>query len=129
MKLPAEPSQYRVAVWRELREVGALSLSQGIWAVPDVPVFAEGVQRAVELTEGARARPGRWRLSDVGRVAPLASSGCSPRPGERTGRSSLPTVTRTRPSRLRRSAPKSSPWPSWRKRISRWSGCRASTVT
>lgn len=53
IKLPAEPSRHRVAVWRELRKVGALSLGQGIWAVPDVPVFADGVARALALTEQA----------------------------------------------------------------------------
>lgn len=53
IKLPAEPSRHRVAVWRELRKVGALSLGQGVWAVPDVPVFADGVQRALELTRRA----------------------------------------------------------------------------
>ncbi|MER5543899.1 Chromate resistance protein ChrB [Streptomyces sp. NPDC001118] len=53
IKLPAEPSRHRVAVWRELRRIGALSLGQGVWAVPDVPVFAEGVARAVELTNAA----------------------------------------------------------------------------
>ncbi|MEU6201449.1 Chromate resistance protein ChrB [Streptomyces sp. NPDC047061] len=53
IKLPAEPSRHRVAVWRELRKVGALSLGQGIWAVPDVPVFADGVARALTLTEQA----------------------------------------------------------------------------
>ncbi|MFC9816349.1 Chromate resistance protein ChrB [Streptomyces virginiae] len=53
IKLPADPSRHRVAVWRELRKIGALSLGQGIWAVPDVPVFADGVQRALALTDGA----------------------------------------------------------------------------
>jgi hypothetical protein len=52
-KLPAEPSRHRVAVWRELRRIGALSLGQGMWAVPDVPIFADGLQRAVELTQRA----------------------------------------------------------------------------
>jgi hypothetical protein len=42
-----------VAVWRELRKVGALSLGQGVWAVPDVPLFTEGVGRAVELAEAS----------------------------------------------------------------------------
>ncbi|MFD4511368.1 Chromate resistance protein ChrB [Streptomyces sp. NPDC058457] len=51
IKLPTEPSRHRVAVWRELRRIGALSLGQGIWAVPDVPVFAAGIARALELTE------------------------------------------------------------------------------
>ncbi|TMR07446.1 chromate resistance protein ChrB [Actinomadura soli] len=50
VKVPAEPSRHRVAVWRELRRMGALSLGQGVWAVPDVPVFADGVARARELT-------------------------------------------------------------------------------
>lgn len=52
IRLPASPSRHRVAVWRELRKVGALSLGQGVWAVPDVPVFTDGVARAVELTGG-----------------------------------------------------------------------------
>ncbi|MFE5480950.1 Chromate resistance protein ChrB [Streptomyces sp. NPDC056527] len=51
IKLPADPSRHRVAVWRELRKIGALSLGQGVWAVPEVPVFADGVQRALELTD------------------------------------------------------------------------------
>ncbi|GAA0952598.1 hypothetical protein GCM10009550_33530 [Actinocorallia libanotica] len=50
VKVPAEPSRFRVAVWRELRKVGALSLGQGVWAVPDVPVFADGIARAREMT-------------------------------------------------------------------------------
>ncbi|WP_433455646.1 Chromate resistance protein ChrB [Streptomyces sp. CA-142005] len=53
IKLPAEPSRHRVAVWRELRKAGALSLGQGVWAVPDVPAFANGIGRAVTLTEQA----------------------------------------------------------------------------
>ena len=53
IKLPADPSRHRVAVWRELRKIGALSLGQGVWAVPDVPVFADGVRRALQLTEAA----------------------------------------------------------------------------
>jgi hypothetical protein len=51
VRLPAEPSRHRVAVWRELRRIGALSLGQGTWAVPDVPAFADGIRRAVELAE------------------------------------------------------------------------------
>ncbi|MBA2811124.1 chromate resistance protein ChrB [Streptomyces sp. KM273126] len=56
IKLPAEPSRHRVAVWRELRKTGALSLGQGVWAVPDVPVFADGVARAITLTEQAEGQ-------------------------------------------------------------------------
>jgi hypothetical protein len=35
----------------EQRRIGALSLGQGIWTVPDVPAFADGIQRAIELAE------------------------------------------------------------------------------
>jgi hypothetical protein len=53
IRLAAQPSRHRVAVWRELRKIGALSLGQGVWAVPDVPVFADGTARAIALTEQA----------------------------------------------------------------------------
>ncbi|PEG38250.1 chromate resistance protein ChrB [Mycolicibacterium agri] len=48
-RLPAGPSRHRVAVWRELRRTGAIQLGQGTWAVPDLPVFDDGVQRVLEL--------------------------------------------------------------------------------
>ena len=40
-----------MAVWRELRRIGALSLGQGTWAVPDVQGFADGVTRVLELAQ------------------------------------------------------------------------------
>lgn len=40
-----------MAVWRELKRTGAVALGQGSWAVPDVPVFAAGVERVIELAE------------------------------------------------------------------------------
>jgi hypothetical protein len=49
VRVPAEPSRHRVAVWRELRKAGALSLGQGVWAVPELPVFEAAVQRTTEL--------------------------------------------------------------------------------
>jgi hypothetical protein len=51
VRVPAEPSRHRVAVWRELRRVGALQIGQGVWAVPEVPVFAAGVSRIIELAQ------------------------------------------------------------------------------
>ena len=53
VRVPAEPSRHRVAVWRELRKVGALSLGQGVWATLDLPFFSQGVQRATALAENA----------------------------------------------------------------------------
>jgi len=52
-RLPTEPSRHRVAVWRELRRVGAISLQQATWAVPARPEFMEAVERAVDLVERA----------------------------------------------------------------------------
>jgi hypothetical protein len=52
-RLPSEPSRHRVAVWRELRRVGAVSLHQATWAVPARPDFIDAVSRAVELIEAA----------------------------------------------------------------------------
>jgi hypothetical protein len=52
-------------VWRELRKAGALSLGQGVWAVPDLPAFSAGVERAVELA--GRADGEATVLEAVGR--------------------------------------------------------------
>jgi hypothetical protein len=52
-RLPSEPSRHRVAVWRELRRVGALSLQQATWVVPARPDFISAVERAIALIEGA----------------------------------------------------------------------------
>ncbi|WP_280762396.1 Chromate resistance protein ChrB [Prescottella agglutinans] len=53
VRLPAGPTRHRVAVWRELRKVGALLVGQGVWAVPDVPAFTAGLGRVSELTARA----------------------------------------------------------------------------
>ena len=49
LRVPAEPSRHRVAVWRELRKIGAVPLGQGAWAAPDVPGFEAGITRVGEL--------------------------------------------------------------------------------
>ncbi len=72
VRVPAEPSRHRVAVWRELRRSGALSLGQGTWAVPDVPGFADGVTRAIELAERGQ-----------GEVTVLEAAGRAERDGAR----------------------------------------------
>jgi hypothetical protein len=51
VRLPADPSRHRVAVWRELRRTGALLLGQGVWALPATPAFTSGLDRAVKLAE------------------------------------------------------------------------------
>lgn len=53
IRLPAGPSRHRVAIWRELRHLGALALAPGVWAVPSTPAFQAGIQRAGELARRA----------------------------------------------------------------------------
>jgi hypothetical protein len=56
-RLPAEPSRHRVAVWRELRRLGALTLQQGTWAVPDGEPFEAGLAQVVEAIKAAGGQP------------------------------------------------------------------------
>jgi hypothetical protein len=54
VRVPSEPSRHRVAVWRELRRAGAVQLSPGTWALPDLALNAEVVDRVRALAaEGA----------------------------------------------------------------------------
>src|SRR5216684_4065894 len=55
-RLPSEPSRHRVAVWRELRKVGAVSLQQATWAVPSGPDFDAALARAAEVAERAEGQ-------------------------------------------------------------------------
>jgi hypothetical protein len=50
-RVPAQPSRYRVAVWRELRRIGAVSLGQSAWLARAAPAFADGIARAVQLVQ------------------------------------------------------------------------------
>jgi hypothetical protein len=56
-RLPPEPSRHRVAVWRELRRLGAVSLQQGAWAVPDGEPFEAGFAQAAAAIKAAGGQP------------------------------------------------------------------------
>ena len=56
-RLPAEPSRHRVAVWRELRRLGAVALQQGAWAVPEGEPFETGFAQVVEAIKTAGGQP------------------------------------------------------------------------
>ena len=56
-RLPAEPSRHRVAVWRELRRLGAVALQQGTWAVPDGEPFTAGFAQVVDAIKAAGGQP------------------------------------------------------------------------
>ena len=56
-RLPAEPSRHRVAVWRELRRLGAVTLQQGTWAVPEGEGFDGGFAQVLEAITAAGGQP------------------------------------------------------------------------
>jgi hypothetical protein len=51
-KLPTEPSARRVYVWRKLKRLGAVSIFEALWVLPDTPRTHEQFQwLAVEIQE------------------------------------------------------------------------------
>jgi hypothetical protein len=55
-RLEAEGSRHRVAVWRELRKAGAVSLQNGTWAIPTGADFDGALERATTLIERAEGK-------------------------------------------------------------------------
>jgi ChrB-like protein len=51
VRVPGEPSRHRVAVWRELRRLGAVSIGQSAWALPATAGSTAGVERVKELVD------------------------------------------------------------------------------
>ncbi len=56
-RLPKEPTRHRVAVWRELRRLGAVSLQQGTWAVPSGEGFDDGMTQVIATIGAAGGHP------------------------------------------------------------------------
>ena len=63
-RLPKEPSRHRVAVWRELRRLGAVSLQQGTWALPSGEGFDEGFAQVVQTIDAAGGQPVTLAVAD-----------------------------------------------------------------
>jgi len=52
-RVPNEPSRHRVALWRELRRAGAISLQQATWALPaDAGAVVERIRQLVARADG-----------------------------------------------------------------------------
>jgi hypothetical protein len=49
VRIPAEPSRHRVAVWRELRRLGAVTIGPSAWAIPASASLTDRIQRIAEL--------------------------------------------------------------------------------
>jgi hypothetical protein len=45
-RMPSEPARHRIALWRDLRKAGAVSLGQSAWTLPDVPAVRPVLERA-----------------------------------------------------------------------------------
>jgi hypothetical protein len=56
-RLAADPSRHRVAIWRELRRLGAVPLQQGTWAVPQGERFDAGLAQVIEQIDKAGGQP------------------------------------------------------------------------
>src|SRR5512135_3054108 len=51
-KLPAEPSARRVYIWRKLKRLGAVTIYEAVWVLPDSPRTHEQFQwLAAEIQE------------------------------------------------------------------------------
>src|SRR6476469_10374337 len=50
-RLPSNPSRARVAIWRELRRLGALPLQQAVSAVPELGELPAALDSIVERIE------------------------------------------------------------------------------
>lgn len=63
-RLPAEPSRHRVAVWRELRRLGAVPLQQGTWVLPEGEGFDAGLAQVIATISEAGGQPVVLKVAD-----------------------------------------------------------------
>jgi hypothetical protein len=64
-RVPSEPSNNRVSVWRELKRLGALYLQQCVCVVPALPVCDAGIASAVRKVESLGGSHNLFRLRDL----------------------------------------------------------------
>jgi len=64
-RLPTKSSSARVAVWRQLRRIGALPLQQAVVALPDVEPLKESLDAVAERIDAEGGLVYRFRLTDL----------------------------------------------------------------
>jgi hypothetical protein len=64
-RVPSEPSNNRVSVWRELKRLGALYLQQCVCIVPALPACEQGLESAVRRVESLGGSYNLFRLTDL----------------------------------------------------------------
>ena len=65
-RLPPDPSRHRVAIWRDLRKLGAVPLQQGTWAVPQGERFDAGLAQVIDQIDKAGGQPVVLAVADDG---------------------------------------------------------------
>ena len=64
-RVPSEPSNNRVSVWRELKRLGVLYLQQCVCIVPAFPECVQGVQAVTARIEALHGTYNVFRVQDV----------------------------------------------------------------
>jgi len=63
--LPAEPSRYRVSIWRRLRKLGALYLNEGFWVLPNSTAMLTEVESVIKEVRGFQGTASAFRSNDI----------------------------------------------------------------
>ena len=64
-KIPREPSANRVSIWRKLKRLGAISLHDALWVLPNKPNTREQLQWLVEEIEESGGEATLWESTPV----------------------------------------------------------------
>jgi hypothetical protein len=67
-RVPSEPSNNRVSVWRELKRLGALYLQQCVCIVPALPECERGLESAAQRVEALGGSYNLFRLTQLERA-------------------------------------------------------------
>src|SRR4029079_19623709 len=63
--LPREPSRYRVSVWRRLRKLGAVHLSEGFWVLPNSSAMRSQLDGVIREVQSYNGTPCAFTSSDI----------------------------------------------------------------
>ena len=62
--LPKEPSRYRVSVWRRLRKLGAIYLSEGFWVLPNLDSLKPDLESVIKEVQSSGGTASAFVSSD-----------------------------------------------------------------
>ena len=110
-RLPREPSRHRVAVWRKLRDLGALYLQDGVAALPEDAVTREQLEWLQLRVREAGGEATLWeaRPGTMAEEAELVEAFRSSR--EEAYKAIIARAQRLRPRTTRRGSSRPRGWP------------------